>query len=185
MKSLLLRTLVALAAVLIAVPAWADQKSPMLPPLFEELRAEMDSQRSIQIERRIWRIWGLTKNARISGPFAEGILSMSRGDLALARARFDQVVSTAPDFAEGWNKRATVAYLQGDYQASIIDIQKTVELEPRHFGALSGLSLIYESMGEEALALDVLIQVKEIYPAMVGIDSRLDRLREAVASKRT
>ncbi len=185
MRPLILALSVVYGLALPSAPTQADQDSPRLPSLFEKLGVETDPVRSIEIERRIWRIWGLSKNQKISGPFAEGVLFMSQGDLDTARQRFNRVVSVAPDFAEGWNKRATVAYLQGDFQASIIDIKRTLDLEPRHFGALSGLSLIYEALGEEVLALDVLVQVKEIYPAMIGIDDRLQRLRDAIAAKRT
>ncbi len=173
------------AVCLLPQAVGADQNSPLLPPLFEKLGAETDTAKSLQIERQIWRIWGLTKNARAGAPFSEGVILMTRGALADARSRFDNVIANAPEFAEGWNKRATVAYMQGDFTASVRDIQQTLALEPRHFGALSGLSLIYEINGQHALALDVLIQAKEIYPAMPGIDERLLTLREAIKAKRT
>ena len=73
----------------------------------------------------------------------------------------------------------------GDYDASVRDIQKTLELEPRHFGALSGLAQIYAASGLEETALDVLVRLKEIYPAMHGLDGRMQRLRDAIAKKRT
>jgi tetratricopeptide (TPR) repeat protein len=110
---------------------------------------------------------------------------MAKGALPDARSSFDQVIAIAPDFAEGWNKRATVAYMQGDFDSSVHDIQKTLALEPRHFGALSGLALIYENLGKEETALDILLQVKEIYPGMPGLDQRMLDLRDLIKAKRT
>jgi tetratricopeptide (TPR) repeat protein len=150
--------------------ALADQNSPKLPGLFKQLQSATDPAVIAETEQMIWRIWSLPGDRKASVPFV---------------ALFSNVTETAPDFAEGWNKRATVAYYLGDYETSVHDIQKTLSLEPRHFGALSGLALIYQSSGLESQALDVLIQVKEIYPAMPGIDERMQELRDIIAARKT
>ncbi|WNJ99427.1 hypothetical protein L2D14_16345 [Thalassospiraceae bacterium LMO-JJ14] len=165
--------------------AGADQKSPMLAGLFKQLQIVTDPVAVADTERQIWRIWSLPDNRKASIPFAQGVISMNEGKLKQARALFSNVIETAPDFAEGWNKRATVAYYLGDYEGSVLDIRKTLSLEPRHFGALSGLALIYQTIGLEAQALDVLIQVKEIYPGMPGLDERMRELRDIIAAKKT
>jgi len=165
--------------------ACADQNSPRLPALFDELQRATDPLSAVETERDIWRIWSLPDRREVSVPFAQGVLSMNEGKLKQAMALFSNVVKTAPDFAEGWNKRATVAYYLGDLDTSVHDIQKTLALEPRHFGAMSGLALIYEATGLHERALDVLIQVKEIYPAMAGIDERMRMLRDAIQAKKT
>ncbi len=174
-------------AIGLAVPGAlrADQNSPRLDGLFAELQTITDSSRAADIEREIWNIWGLPDNRLASVPFAQGIIRMNQHDLVGARAKFDEVIKVAPDFAEGWNKRATVAYYLGDLDASVRDIRKTLALEPRHFGALSGLALIQESLGNVEAALDVLIQVKEIYPGMPGLDARMQMLRDAIDAKKT
>ena len=77
---------------------------------------------------------------------------MQAGDYRLALAAFDDLVERNPGFAEAWNKRATLHYLMGNDEASVADIVETLELEPRHFGALSGLALIYERNGQPAAA---------------------------------
>lgn len=166
-------------------PAFADQTSARLDGLFESLKEIEISSEAVPIAREIWRVWGLPKNTKASVPLVQGVVHMSNGDLSDARSKFDQVITIDPDFAEGWNKRATVAFMQGDFDASVHDIQKTLALEPRHFGALSGLALIYENLGKEEIALDILLQVKEIYPGMPGLDDRMLNLRDAIQSKRT
>ena len=109
---------------------------------------------------------------------------MSAGSLRDAYGYFRDVTSIAPESAEGWKKLATVEFYLGEYEASVRNIQRTLVLEPRHFGALSGLALIYEATGQPAQALDVLNQVKEIYPSMPGIDTRMQMLQDAIAAKK-
>lgn len=176
---------VAACTLLIVVPVQADQTSDRLPALFEKLQSTLDTNKAERIEQQIWAIWGLPEERKASVPFASGVIAMQHGDYRGARLYFDKVVKTAPNFAEGWNKRATIAYALGDFEASVLDIQKTLALEPRHFGALSGLALIYEANGQEEAALDVLIQVKEIYPGMSGIDERMRDLHALIAAKKT
>lgn len=184
-----MKRLLALAALvgLLAVSgaASADQNNPDLDDLFQKLSVTTEPAAAQPIERQIWMLWGLPDDRVASIPFAQGVIAMSNGALQEARGYFDQVVSVAPNFAEGWNKRATVAFYLGDMDGSVRDIQKTLELEPRHFGALSGLSMIYEAVGKVEAALDVLEQVKEIYPGMPGIDTRMLALRDALAKKKT
>lgn len=174
-----------LLSLVVVGSAHADQTSARLDELFENLRETHDTDKARPIEREIWRVWGLPGDAKASVPLAQGILNMTYGELSDARSKFDQVIAIAPDFAEGWNKRATVAYMQGDFETSVRDIQRTLALEPRHFGALSGLALIYQNLEKHEAALDVLLKVKEIYPGMPGIDERMLALREAIRAKRT
>jgi tetratricopeptide (TPR) repeat protein len=108
---------------------------------------------------------------------ALGIVAASQGDLRRSLDYFDRVVRTAPDFAEGWNKRATVYYMMGDYTASVEDIRRTLALEPRHFGALSGMGLIYDAIGDTEAAVKVWEKALEIHPHMEGIRNRIRELR--------
>jgi tetratricopeptide (TPR) repeat protein len=82
-----------------------------------------------------------------------------------------------PNFAEGWNKRATVYYMMGDFDASVADIQKTLTLEPRHFGALSGLGLIYDALDKPAAAVKVWQKALEINPHMQSIRHRIEEIQ--------
>ncbi len=157
----------------------------LLPSLFDKLQTARSPSEAAEAERRIWKIWSLPDNREATAPFAQGVISMNSGRLKQALAYFTRVTDIAPEFAEGWNKRATVAYYLGDYELSVRDIRKTLALEPRHFGALSGLAMIYEAEGLEAQALDVLIQVKEIHPTMPGLDERMEALRRAIEANKT
>lgn len=168
-----------------AVPSAADQTSGRLTDLFDRLQSATDHAQASDIEHQIWTIWGLPQDREASVPFAQGVIAMKHGDLEGARRYFDEVVRIAPEFAEGWNKRATVAYALGDLDGSVLDIQKTITLEPRHFGAMAGLALIHTAYGREESALDILNKIKEIHPRMPNIDEWMRTLRESIANKKT
>ena len=128
----------------------------------------------------IWFIWSRSPSAGASLMLRQGTQYMNEGKHEAAQANFDAVVELAPDFAEGWNKRATVRYLMGDYQGSIDDIKRTLALEERHFGALSGLGLIYDSLNEKEAAIDAFRAALEINPHMESIADRLKELVKEV-----
>jgi tetratricopeptide (TPR) repeat protein len=104
---------------------------------------------------------------------------------ARALEYFDRLVEHAPGFAEGWNKRATVYYLMENYEASVLDIERTLELEPRHFGALSGLGMIYDAIGEPAAALRSFEAAVAINPHLDGARQRIEALRRELAGSPT
>jgi tetratricopeptide (TPR) repeat protein len=109
---------------------------------------------------------------------------MSGQDLDDALAAFDELVRLAPDFAEGWNKRATLHYLMGNLSASLADIDRTLKLEPRHFGALSGRGLVYLALGREEPALAAFDAALAIYPNLQGRDTHIKKLREKLRGQR-
>src|SRR5688572_18034849 len=131
----------------------SDQRDARLDPLFARLQSTPSDQEAQAIEQRIWLIWSEAGEPDLAALMHDGVVAMAQGRLGAALERFDRMVEQAPDFAEGWNKRATVHFLMGNYQASVGDIQRTLELEPRHFGALSGLGLIYDAIERPAAAL--------------------------------
>ena len=106
-----------------------------------------------------------------------GILTMNEGNFKISLSHFDKAVHLDPQFAEGWNKRATVYYLMGDFDTSVADIQKTLVLEPRHFGALSGLGMIYDDLDKPAAAVKVWQKALEINPHMQSIRHRIEEIR--------
>jgi tetratricopeptide (TPR) repeat protein len=96
---------------------------------------------------------------------------------------FSQITESAPRFAEGWNKRATAYYLNDDLVASVEDIRRTLALEPRHFGAISGMGLIFLSRGDEAGALDAFEAVLAIHPHAHGTRERVEELRQLLRER--
>ncbi len=129
----------------------ASQNGSRLDELFSKLLTEKNPALIRSIESRIWRIWLEADDAATQGDLTRGMEAMNAGDARTALDAFKAVVEASPDFAEGWNKRATLYYLMGGHAASIADIERTLALEPRHFGALSGLALIHEAAGRSAL----------------------------------
>jgi tetratricopeptide (TPR) repeat protein len=101
---------------------------------------------------------------------------MSAGQLDLAVEHFTALVDHAPDFAEGWNARATVLYQMGQFGPSMADIAQTLQLNPRHFGAMAGFAMILEDLGRPEQALEVHQAVKAIHPNAAGVSEAIDRL---------
>jgi tetratricopeptide (TPR) repeat protein len=165
--------------------ALADQNDPRLGPLFERLAAVADEAAAKPVEAEIWRIWGETVNADNAALYARGITAMSLGDSDTARAAFDLLVTREPEFAEAGNKRATLLYLLGDDEGSVADIRRTLLLEPRHFGALSGLALILVRQERPAQALRSLEAALAVHPFLAGGRARAEELREQTAGDPT
>lgn len=149
--------------LLLIIPAQSDQSDPRLDDLFQVMANAPSQQISAYAEKQIWRIWLEHADDNIQSRLHEGVRAIDQ-DPELALGLLNQLVVDAPDFAEVWNKRATLYYLLGNYEASVADIQRTLALEPRHFGALSGLGLIYMARGEHELALGAFEAVLMLQP---------------------
>ena len=158
-------------------PAFARQDDPKLDKLFEQLAETEDFEEAKVIEGSIWKIWLTSGSDTVDFLMLQGISYMSRGEFAKALSIFTTVIKVDPEFSEGWNKRATVLFLVGEYDSSIEDIGRTLELEPRHFGALSGLGQIYDIRDSEAGALSAYEKAVDINPHMKGVKARLEQLQ--------
>ena len=173
-------------ALVLLVPAFAAQTAQndaRLDGLFERLKSAANPVEARLAEEAIWQIWLISNNARTDALMARGVGAMNRGDNARALAAFDDIVRILPGFAEGWNKRATVRYLMGSHQESLGDIARTLALEPRHFGALSGRGLVNLALGEEETALEAFEAALQIYPRLPGAKSHIKALREKLKGK--
>ena len=159
---------------------FADQKDSRLNSLFDELFLSNDNMQASTILADIWDIWSIAENIEAQEIFDEGNNMMDRGSLEEAIALFTQVIDLKPDFAEGWNKRATVLFLKGELEASISDIQKTLELEPRHFGALDGLAEIYLIQDDLLGAAATYKRILEIIPTSKKSQDRLKLINELI-----
>lgn len=154
----------------------SDQQDPHLDPLFEELAAASDTPKATALEQQIWSIWFEAGDATANRLMQDGAEAIDRGDARAALRAFDAVITQRPDFAEGWNRRATLYFLMHRFRESVADIERTLVLEPRHFGALSGLALIREAENKPFEALEALEQVSRIHPRMPHLIERVDKL---------
>ena len=175
----------ALLAAALAVPSnsASDQTDPRLGELFVELAGDRDPEQILTAETAIWQIWLDGGEPSLNEGMARGILAMNTNRLHDAVERFTELIQAAPEFAEAWNKRATVYYLMERYEDSVRDIERTLALEPRHFGAISGMGLIFLQLGDEVGALDAFEKVLEIHPHARGARFHVERLRERLRGK--
>lgn len=174
---------IAAMGLITASPGRADQSDARLEALFERLRTTAEPLEAQTIEVQIWRIWTDSGRDDVNALLADGTRAMAQGRLKEAIAIFDRVVATLPDFAEGWNKRATAHYLYENYTDSVIDIESTLALEPRHFGAISGMGLIFMARGDEAGALGAFEEVLKIHPHARGAQAYVEQLREKLKAQ--
>ena len=174
---------VLLTALISMSPAGADQNDPALDPLFDALAAAKNADEANQIEKRIWQAWTISGQALVDNAMERAVIAMHKGAHDTALKYLNDVISLAPNHAEGWNKRATVFYLMGQYPQSVVDIHRTLELEPRHFGALSGLGLIYMEMGRKKAAIRAMEKALAINPHMEALKSQLQDLKTQVSGK--
>jgi tetratricopeptide (TPR) repeat protein len=168
---------------LLAGVAAADQRAPELDALFVALYTADSAAEAGVVERRIWQLWGRSGDASVDARLAQGVTAMGGGDLEGAIDHFSHVVERAPRFAEGWNKRATAYYLSDQYAASMADIERTLALEPRHFGAMSGMGLIFLRGGDLVGALAAFERVLEIHPRSPSARVHVRRIRERLRGR--
>lgn len=180
MRKLMTLCMVAMMSLTWGQPGWARQDDPRLDELFFRLAQTEDPQELGQIEQTIWVLWLDSGDDGLNEMMQRGVAAMNAGDFPIALAAFNTIIEAAPDFAEGWNKRATLYWLMGDYQASIDDIDKTLALEPRHFGALSGLSMIRSAQDKHEDAYNALKKMLEVHPNSPGARARLEALEKYV-----
>ena len=175
---------VATAATLtFTVPIQASQNDARLPALFDQLKQAQSPDDAVTIEHAIWQVWLLSGNASVDAQILRGLQAMGEGRNEEALAAFTRAIEAQPDFAEAWNKRATVNYIMGRFRDSVLDIQKTLSLEPRHFGALSGLGLINLAMGRDREALKAFEAALRIHPFMPGAKTHIRQLRDQIHGK--
>ncbi len=119
-----------------------------------------------RIASRIMEEWTNSGSASIDLMMGWSKKAMEEQKFDIALDFLDQVVAMRPDYAEGWNRRATVHFMMQNYAKSMADIEQTLELEPRHFGAIAGMAQIFKARGNKQMAFDAYQRVLEIYPMM-------------------
>jgi Flp pilus assembly protein TadD len=150
-------------------------QSADLDALFDRLKSASgpDAQ---QIEQEIWAEWSKSGSDAMDLLLSRGRAAMAAGDAQLAVQHLTALVDHAPDFAEGWNARATAYYQLGDFGPAVADIAKTLTLNPRHFGALSGLGSIFEELGAPEKAKAAYQAAVDINPHATGAVQAIDRI---------
>jgi tetratricopeptide (TPR) repeat protein len=149
----------------------------VMPALVQALRDD-DGRVRVAAQNVMWTIWLRSGNDQIDTLMAEGIRLMEAEQYPEAVEVFDQIIARAPKFAEGYNKRATVYYLMLEFEKSIADIHQTLELNPVHFGALSGMGLCYLGLVEPRQALEWFERAVAVNPNMDTIQSYIQQIRE-------
>ena len=144
--------------------------------LLDQLKQAKDASAARELEARIWAAWGSSGDAAIDKLVQQAAILMQVNQLDESLAILDTVVAKAPEFAEGWNKRATLLYIMQKLDRSMADIQKVLTLEPRHFGAIAGIGLISLAKGDKAGALSAYKKVLEINPQNTGAQQSIDAL---------
>ena len=142
-----------------------ERDASSVDSLFETLRRETRSVAARRVADQIARKWTESGSDTINLLMGWAGDALNKKNNALAEDLLDQVVTLQPGYAEGWNRRATLYYAMGDFGRSLADIERTLQLEPRHFGAMSGLAVILQKTGQNRKALEVWNKVLTVYPA--------------------
>lgn len=130
-----------------------QERKTRLDALFAKLNRTKDGAVAHALIQQIWIAWSQSGRRSIDDLLSRGKINISEGEYEAALEKFDQVIRRAPDFAEGWNGRATVLFMMGRYTQSLADIVETLKREPRHFGALAGRGMIFMRLGQYGAAL--------------------------------
>ena len=156
-------------------PAPLDRAAE-LDTLFEALRTAPNRQSSVETANRIARLWLQSGSDTVDLLMSWATSAMDEEDYPLALDFLDRIVGLAPDYAEGWNRRATVYFMNDDYAHALADLERVLALEPRHFGALAGLGTILRDLGETDQAIAAYRQALAIDPYMEHVGEAIEEL---------
>ena len=201
MRSRFIAAFIAAAlATAFAAPAAAAQGEWVTPPkklphvqrgdsahnldfLFGALKVAPDDVTAKAIEERIWALWAVTRSDTTTLLMARAQTAMEQHDFDLAIKLLDAVIKIKPKYVEAWNRRATIYYMKKDYGQALADIREVLRREPRHFGALSGLGLIMQDIGDDKQALEVYRRALSIYPRLQRVPDIVKTLQEKVEGR--
>ena len=163
----------------------SEERDSKLDKLFTQLKNTKDLSSAQVIEKEIWEIWSIHPSAdrrgfRLTELLTQGTRLMNMRELGKAYDLFTKIIAVETDWAEAWNKRATVLYLMEQYESSLADIKITLVLEPRHFGALSGQALNYIELNLYEKAIESYKAAQKIYPIIDGAKKMIPQLNELI-----
>lgn len=151
--------------------------------LFGALKAAPDDASAKAVEQRIWAVWMVSPSDTANLLMSRVRAAVATKDTDLALQLLDAIVTIRPDYVEAWNRRATLHFMRKDYRASLSDLTQVLRREPRHFGALSGLGLILQEVGDDRHALEAYRKAAEIYPRLGDIAEQIRKLSEKVEGR--
>jgi tetratricopeptide (TPR) repeat protein len=205
-----LSSVLVVAALIAAAPASAQDDPRVIPPpkqqkklpeapsklpkigsdrvkgldfLFGALKAAPDEASAKHVESRIWALWLQTPSDTAALLMTRAKVAMEAQQIDLAIKLLDAVVKLRPDYIEGWNRRATLHYLKNDYAHSLEDIRQVLIREPRHFGALAGLGMIMQDLGDDRRALDAFRKALAINPYLEKVPGLVKQLSEKLEGR--
>jgi tetratricopeptide (TPR) repeat protein len=203
-KRFLIAVVAAFAATGLVMPTDAQSPEPkgrwMQPPkklpavkrdeqvnsvdfLFGALKAAPNDETAKAIEQRIWALWAHSRSDTAMLLMTRVQEAVEIKDLDLAVKLLDSIVKIKPDYIEAWNRRATIYYMKKDYGHSISDIREVLKREPRHFGALTGLGLILQDIGDDKQALEVYRRALAVYPRLERVPDIVKTLQDKVEGR--
>jgi len=191
-----MRALIVAASLVLAGPAFvaasepetsaeqtaadSDIKAARLDGLFAELQAAQTPAQGKAIERRILLEWLRSGDKTVDTMMTAAVVAMDMHAFRPAIELLDKVVAEKPDYVEGWNKRATVYYYMGQYDRSLADIEKTLAIEPRHFGALAGLGMIMQDVGNVPGAIAAFERAVAVNPSLENLKAAIGQLKARI-----
>ena len=158
----------------------ADERVTKLNKLFNDLKINNYPIAS-EVEQKIWEIWSThPNNQQLTSLLAEGSNLVNKEEYNKAIDIFSKTIELDPSWAEAWNKRATVLYLSGEFEKSQNDIDKVLQLEKRHFGALAGQGLVNIQLKNYEKAIESYEKAKELYPSMRSPDIMIKQIKDLI-----
>jgi tetratricopeptide (TPR) repeat protein len=154
-----------------------------LPALFKQLRDPDDLVRALT-ENSIWQVWSRSGDTKVDALFSVGVEQMNQGQAQAAIGTFTDIIRLKPDFAEGWNKRATIYFLIGEYDKSLSDCDEVIKRNPQHWGALSGYGQIYVQLDKPEQALVYFQRALAVNPNLQQVENMIQQLKQVVIEKR-
>ncbi len=159
----------------------AQDREEELNKLFNQLKNTYNNLSAKEIESKIWKLWTTHPSEQtLTDLLEKGSYYMSQNQLTSAHNVFSKAIELDPNWAEAWNKRATVLYLMGNYDLSQNDIDMVLSLEKRHFGALAGQGLVQTALNNYQNAINSYQEVEKIYPSMQSPKLMIPKLKELI-----
>jgi tetratricopeptide (TPR) repeat protein len=165
------------------MPKVSADRGKGLDFLFGALKAAPDEDSAKHVEARIWAIWLQTPSDTAALLMMRAKAAIDAQQTEVALKLLDAIIKLRPDYTEAWNRRATLYYLQNDYTHSLADIEQVLIREPRHFGALAGLGMIMQDLGDDKRALDAFRKALAINPHLEKVPELVKTLTEKVEGR--